>query len=1011
MAANFDREDILRTWQIFRQPGEVLELRIPKAGRYKTISGYFNDPGALADSVIGLADEGFAGIYFTINPVKADLLARAANRYVKYAENTTSDADITTLHWLPIDLDAKRPAGISSTDEEHEAAISKAKEARRGLIDRGWPANSFILADSGNGAHLNAKIDLTNTPESVALVKECLEALDFLYSDEVVHVDTTSQNPARIWKLYGTMARKGDSTPERPHRLARLLEVPENLETVSREQLEALAAMLPEPEGTTSQAAYHHDNSSAFDPVAYCREHNLQVNHVKPWTDRSGAKCTVAVLEQCVFNPDHHLSAVIIGWPNGARSYRCRHRSCLDRHWKDAKAIIEPNRKAPTEEPAGDRSILEGLSDKIKEDPGIIYEPDYFQVLTEIYSTDPQGWARIKKIFLAHKVSVKDFVKQIKEAAEDTPIIETPFMVLEGGRLTEMVANAGAARFVVYDPATQAIQYIPEILQDGTRIIPPTSDEIFQKGYVTLPSEAEEYGTELELYRDIQKFIHKYLEVSPDYESIAAFYPMLTWVHDVMPVIAYLRAKGDWGVGKSRYLDVFRALCYRSISTTGAMSEAPIFRIMDRWKGTLIIDEGDFGKSRDSAAAMEKILVCGFERGKPIIRCNPNNPAEVNIFDPFGPKIVATRYGFKDKALESRCFTEIMKESIRTDVPVQLPYEFDEEARHLRNKLLMYRFRNREQVKQTSDKGKIDIDLSGLPKRIQQAARPLSVILANYPELLATLKAFLEVKSKALVIEASETTEGYLVRTMDNHEQMSNDGKIIVWDADFGGITELIKATSGNYKLTAALVRSRANSLGLKTVKSSIGGSQRRRITCEVPLFERLKSRYIPPAEDDTTKPDNPDSPDDIQGDPAQTRAIPSESQGDDRQAGERELTSGGDIDRPDRPDRPGHASLMAVRNEGDFEGIAESANLGKIDRPTPSKKKPIKEDPGLREFKAKAHGYKHICRLCGQHFDQPLVIAGFGGYICARCHREGPPLAEPTQADSQTKLGGEAPA
>jgi hypothetical protein len=325
------------------------------------------------------------------------------------------------------------------------------------------------------------------------------------------------------------------------------------------------------------------------------------------------------------------------------------------------------------------------------------------------------------------------------------------------------------------------------------------------------------------------------------------------------------------------------------------MSEAPIFRIMDRWKGTLIIDEGDFGKSRDSTAAMEKILVCGFERGKPIIRCNPNEPAEVNFFDSFGPKIIATRYGFRDKALESRCFTEIMKESIRTDVPIQLPYEFEEEARHLRNKLLMYRFRNREQVKQTSDKGQIKIDLSGLPKRIQQAARPLSVILANYPELLVTLKTFLEVKSKALVVEASETTEGYLVRVMEGIDQSSNDGKIITWDAGFGSVTELIKPASGNYKLTTALVRSRANSLGFKTVKSYVGGIQKRIITCEAPLFERLIARYVPQVEEKVPpKQDDQDDQDDIQGRPDKTRAIPTTPFGDDKSTRERELSSGG---------------------------------------------------------------------------------------------------------------------
>jgi len=332
-APNFDREEILRTWHIFRQPGEVLELRIPEAGRYKVISGYFDDPEKLADAVIGLADEPFPGIYFSVNSVKPELLARAANRYAKYAKTTTSDADITALHWLPIDLDAKRPAGISATDAEHEAAISKTWEIMRWLIDeQGWPGGAFVVADSGNGGHLNVKIDLENSQDNVAIIKRCLEALDFLFSDDQIQVDVTSQNPSRIWKLYGTMVRKGDNLPERPHRLARILEVPETRETVTKEKLESLAAMLPAQE----EQPKTYVGGQGFDPVSYCQAHDLQVHHTKSY---SGG--TLAVLEQCVFNPDHRLSACIIGWPSGARTYRCRHHSCLSKHWKEARAAIE----------------------------------------------------------------------------------------------------------------------------------------------------------------------------------------------------------------------------------------------------------------------------------------------------------------------------------------------------------------------------------------------------------------------------------------------------------------------------------------------------------------------------------------------------------------------------------------------------------------------------------------------------------------------------------------------
>jgi hypothetical protein len=167
-----------------------------------------------------------------------------------------------------------------------------------------------------------------------------LEALDYLYSDETFNVDTTSANPARILRVPGTMNAKGDEVGDMKHRMARILEAPAAYEVVPKEKLEALAAMLPEPE-QVAQSAYK-VGGSAFDPVAYCQAHNLSVHHAKSWTDGSGAKCQVAVLDHCIFNPEHRLSAVIIGWPNGARAYRCRHNSCLSKHWKDAKAILEP---------------------------------------------------------------------------------------------------------------------------------------------------------------------------------------------------------------------------------------------------------------------------------------------------------------------------------------------------------------------------------------------------------------------------------------------------------------------------------------------------------------------------------------------------------------------------------------------------------------------------------------------------------------------------------------------
>ncbi len=200
---------------------QVVELRGFK-GR-KTVSGYFNDHDALARAAHKLDVEGYQ-VYVTLNQVNPDLLARAANRLKEYPKSTTSDNDIIRIKWLPLDFDPVRPSNVASTNEEKEAAEACTREVRQFLLNLGWP--DPVVGDSGNGFHLLYRIDLPNTQESRGLVKGVLESLAFRFDDKRVKVDTAVGNPARIWKLYGTMARKGDSVPERPHRRSKILKVP-----------------------------------------------------------------------------------------------------------------------------------------------------------------------------------------------------------------------------------------------------------------------------------------------------------------------------------------------------------------------------------------------------------------------------------------------------------------------------------------------------------------------------------------------------------------------------------------------------------------------------------------------------------------------------------------------------------------------------------------------------------------------------------------------------------------
>ena len=139
---------LVRAMKLIMAPDQVTELRAlgvstPEYRRTHTVSGYFDDIHALAEAAMQIAPYAM-GIYFTPNPMNAALLARAANRARPInQEPLSSDSDVVARRWLLVDIDAIRPAGISSTDAEHDAAITKAMTIREALAARGWPEPSF----------------------------------------------------------------------------------------------------------------------------------------------------------------------------------------------------------------------------------------------------------------------------------------------------------------------------------------------------------------------------------------------------------------------------------------------------------------------------------------------------------------------------------------------------------------------------------------------------------------------------------------------------------------------------------------------------------------------------------------------------------------------------------------------------------------------------------------------------------------------------------------------------
>ncbi len=341
---SFNAEHILDAIEFLFEPGDVIEIRALEVDRSPsrtgaTFAGYFDfeNTDAICEAVRSVYNRA-VGIYVVLNKLNPALLARSNNHLTRALKNTTADADIIERRWLGIDLDPVKPAGISSTDAEHQAGLDRAVQIREFLTEQGWPVP--LYADSGNSAHLTYRLPhLELNDETTELLKACLAALAEKFDDAAVIVDKTTFNAARIWKLYGTLARKGEAMPDRPHRLSHTLDGPEDrAQPVPLHLLEQLAAAAPARHHQAPAMPRRSPGTSQFDMDAWLAARGLAV--VKgPESYDGGSKWT---LDRCPFNPAHE-KPVVIELASGALVFRCLHSSCKENGWPALRRLFDPS--------------------------------------------------------------------------------------------------------------------------------------------------------------------------------------------------------------------------------------------------------------------------------------------------------------------------------------------------------------------------------------------------------------------------------------------------------------------------------------------------------------------------------------------------------------------------------------------------------------------------------------------------------------------------------------------
>ena len=309
---------------------------------------------------------------------------------------------------------------------------------------------------------------------------------------------------------------------------------------------------------------------------------------------------------------------------------------------------------------------------------------------------------------------------------QSTPVISK---VLADGTLIETIFDrmAGTTSLAIGTPEGMVSVAAYYDLPTGERLVPyaPTNN-LIATGCVLLPSAVGSPLDKTDLLTVIREYLHRYVDLSPLFEDIAAYYVLLTWVYDAFNELPYLRFRGEHGTAKTRALMTIGSVCYKPFFASGASTVSPIFHVLDAFAGTLILDEADLRFS-DATADLTKILNNGNARGLPVLRTMTNRHKELNpqAFRVYGPKIIGMRESFADKALESRFLTEDTgTRPLRPDVPIHQPDSLHIEAQELRNQLLAWRFQTQGSI--GSDPSRV---MPGLePRRNQTALALLSLI-------------------------------------------------------------------------------------------------------------------------------------------------------------------------------------------------------------------------------------------------------------------------------------------
>lgn len=379
------------------------------------------------------------------------------------------------------------------------------------------------------------------------------------------------------------------------------------------------------------------------------------------------------------------------------------------------------------------------LSREVSHFPEQIILPDVLEIFLDL----PE---QIKKI-QALKIEMAEIEEELEEIRDNNgdsgELIDTFWNILLFFRLLKRIHE----NFLKLSPLSPLFnndfsQYFFEKINDYIVI----NDSISQKISIT-----SLYHHLKNFFWDFVIFISKIIDFYIDYkeeEKASLFYSLYlvgTYMYRVFDYYPYIIFWGEKRSGKTKNLEIARAIAWNPLPSSH-ISPSSLFRMIELFQPTLLIDEADPIASEKYANDLKQMLLSGFQKSFPVWRSEEKSKKKTKTFLPkpfdiFSPKILAGIKGFDD-VIEDRALTFVMVRSTGEKAERKVDYKDVIFSGFIRPVCLAFAICNFKLVRKLYDKIKIEGNLTPREKDIYKPLLTLAKLCDDivYEDLLKYLE-------------------------------------------------------------------------------------------------------------------------------------------------------------------------------------------------------------------------------------------------------------------------------